>query len=374
MNLPPIPSLPVLGAGVLILFALTLLLPLYLSPNNSKALQPRSNHDSTEKTLAAPPLPPSTEILDIRIYPIKSCRGFSVPAAAMLSTGLDLDRNWMFVSLPKREFITIRGNSRMTLIDTSYNSQTDELEISISGHHKDTPPMKIPAHPTRPWLETNTQLGSAEIWGQKVDAWEYPASLTSPIQEFLDQGEIRLVYKGPTPRELRGSGDVARLGREASTKFADMLPVQVSSMASMRELNTRLKKGGNEELSIERFRPNIVVRGDEPWNEDSWKTIRIRENGRGGDDEGSPPLLLDVACRCLRCQVPNVDPDTAEKDAKQPWDTLMSYRRIDKGYKYKPGFGMLCVPRDEALGEVKVGMKFDVTEMTANHFFVSPMK
>ena len=42
---------------------------------------------------------PSTvsEITDLRIYPIKSCRGISIKKSFLTKRGLDLDRRWMFV-------------------------------------------------------------------------------------------------------------------------------------------------------------------------------------------------------------------------------------------------------------------------------------
>ena len=42
---------------------------------------------------------PSTvsEITDLRIYPIKSCRGISIQKTFLTKQGLDLDRRWMFV-------------------------------------------------------------------------------------------------------------------------------------------------------------------------------------------------------------------------------------------------------------------------------------
>lgn len=315
-----------------------------------------------EKSLGlAPPLPPADEIVSLRIYPIKSCRGIQVQSARLLRTGLDLDRNWMFVTLPKREFITIRTNSKMTLIDTAIDWARDELTISIKGQPADK--LTIPAHPTRAWLEQHTTLNRATIWSVDTDGWEYAADLTAAFSRFF-AADVRLVYKGPSPRELRGCGAPKVLGRTQATKFADMMPVQVSSMASMAELNARLRRAGEAEIDIERFRPNVVVRGHEPWNEDGWKAVRI--NG------GGEALGLDVVCRCLRCQVPNVDPETAEKHPRQPWDELMKYRRIDEGMRFKPSFGMLCAPRDE--GVVEVGMRFEVTKTTNSHFFVSPMK
>ena len=67
--------------------------------------------------------------------------------------------------------------------------------------------------------------------------------------------------------------------------------------------------------------------------------------------------------------MPNVDPDSAVKHKKQPWDTLVSYRRVDEGIKYKPCFGMLSAPRGE--GVVEVGMRLEVLEETSEHRYIT---
>lgn len=309
-------------------------------------------------------LPPPTEIVDLRIYPIKSCRGISVKQWKVLKTGLDLDRQWMFITQKDRKFVTIRQISKMTLIDTAYNADKDELEISISGTKTK---ISIPAHPSKQWLQKNTTLKSGnEIWGEETDGYEYAESLTAPISEFLGQ-DVRLIFKGPTPRILRGNGDPRIIGREEGTKFADFAPVQVSNAQSIAELNQRLEAAGSEAITIERFRPNIVVKGQQPWQEDNWKTATIYD---GMSEKIS--VELEILTRCLRCQVPNVDPDTGVKNKEQPWNVLMKYRAIDKGNKYKPCFGMLCVPKME--NEIRVGMKFEVTEVTNDHEFLKEIK
>lgn len=175
------------------------------------------------------------------------------------------------------------------------------------------------------------------------------------------------MYKGPERRILRGNGAPEILGREQDTYFPDVHPVLIASAASIEELNARLVKGGNEAITIERFRPNIVVTGDVPWEEDSWKVVRIVGNDKDGK-RGDGAVELDVVARCARCQVPNVDPDTAEKHRRQPWDTLMKYRRVDEGIKFKPCFGMLSAPRQE--GRVEVGMGFEVVEVTDGHRYI----
>ena len=90
------------------------------------------------------------------------------------------------------------------------------------------------------------------------------------------------------------------LGREESVNFPDVLPVQISSYASIEELNSRLKNKGQAESPIERFRPKIVTKGDGAWTEDNWKTVKIN----GSTLEA---IMIDVVARCGRCQVPNVD-------------------------------------------------------------------
>jgi uncharacterized protein len=307
-----------------------------------------------------------SEIVELRIYPIKSCRGIKVDRTTLTRRGLDLDRRWMFVDDKKHEFITIRQKSQMTLIDTAISADGQVLTISIRDTDKS---VNIPARPTTEWLQANTKLQQVGIWRQQTDGYEYGEDINSVFTDFFGE-KVSLIYKGPTPRICQGNGAAKFLGREETVNFPDVLPVQIASQSSLQELNSRLTAKGEEPLTIERFRPNIIIKGDVPWSEDSWKTVRI--NGSASligliTGANRDALDIDVVARCARCQVPNVNPDTAVKHKKEPWDTLMSYRRVDEGMKYKPCFGMLCCPRNE--GVIAVGMRFEVLEMTDKHFY-----
>jgi uncharacterized protein YcbX len=281
----------------------------------------------------------------------------------------------MFVSGDNNKFITIRDISQLTLIDTSFatslSTGSEDLVISIRNTSKR---VLVPARPTEQWLKDNTTLMSVDIWEYDTDGYVYSEEINGIFSEFFGK-DVRLVYKGPTPRILRGNGAPDVLGREQYTNFPDVLPVLIANETSLRELNGRLVGKGGEEIGIERFRPNIVVKGGEgvgAWSEDYWKTVRIingeAATGITGMLGGSAGLDIDVAARCARCQVPNVNPETAEKDQHEPWDTLVSYRRVDEGIKWKPCFGMLSVPRGE--GPVSVGMKFEVLELTEYHKYI----
>lgn len=335
--------------------------------------------------LAQPP--PSAEITSLYIYPIKSCRGIPLSHSYLTKRGLDLDRQWMFVDAETLGFITIRQVSQLTLIDTALiphsapdeapnNNNSESLCISIRNTDQK---VIIPARPTPEWLQDNTELKNVKIWDYETDGYVYGEGINNLFSKFLDK-PVKLVYKGPTPRKLSGNGALRVLGREGSTNFPDVLPVLLVNEASMDELNSRLKEKGSKQITVERFRPNVVIRGEPvgdaalgPWSEDSWKLIRIvnqpaQQGILGWSGDGGKGLELDVQARCARCQVPNVDPETAEKDLHEPWDTLVSYRRIDPGIKWKPCFGMLSVPRNE--GPIEVGMKFEILETTEEHKYL----
>jgi uncharacterized protein YcbX len=247
-----------------------------------------------EKMEEKPPLPPPTRISQIRIYPIKSCRGIIVKKAKLLRTGLELDRNWMFVDAKTLKFLTIRENSNMTLINTSF---TDDNQLSVDATAIEADAhFKIDAYPSQKWLDANTKLVDVEIWGKWHDAWQYPAEMTAPFEKIFNR-KVFLVMKGPRPRILSANGAPKHLGRKEKTMFPDMAPVLVASEKSIADLNARVKAKGEDapDLTIERFRPNIIVEGTEAWNEDSWKTLQI------GD--GREKLVLNVLARCARCQV-----------------------------------------------------------------------
>lgn len=315
-----------------------------------------------------PNLPELSEVVSLRIYPIKSCRGIEITDTRLKKTGLDLDRNWMFIDAKTREFLTIRSDPSMTLIDTGLsasqpNSRWDQLNIGI---HDTDEHITIPCYPTQEWLSENTKLTTVEIWGAKTDGWEYSAEINAMFSRYFSK-EVALVFKGPEPRMSGGNANPELYGKEVPHHFADVMSLQVASESSLRDLNERLRKNGQDELTIERFRPNIIIKGGEPWEEDRWKRVRI--NTIDHDREMLWRVELDVVARCARCQVPNVNPDTAEKHAHEPWDTLMKFRRVDKGgvAKYKPCFGMLCLPKNE--GDIKVGSTFEVLEVTDNHLY-----
>jgi uncharacterized protein YcbX len=94
--------------------------------------------------------------------------------------------------------------------------------------------------------------------------------------------------------------------------FADAFPLLLLSRASVEALNGRLARP----VTVEHFRPNLVVEGCEPFAEDSWRRLRV-----GG-------VELEVVKPCARCVFTTVDPRTGVKAADgEPLRTLSTFRR-----------------------------------------------
>ena len=80
--------------------------------------------------------------------------------------------------------------------------------------------------------------------------------------------------------------------------------------SSLDDLNSRLEFP----VPMNRFRPNLVFTGGQPYEEDSWKLLTIGNNKFAGVKP------------CSRCVLTTVDQNTGEK-GKEPLATLAKYRQ-----------------------------------------------
>ena len=109
---------------------------------------------------------------------------------------------------------------------------------------------------------------------------------------------------------------------QALNAFSDGFPLLVLSQASLDEFNRRLQAAGHEAVGLERFRPNIVLAGvDTPHGEDQLRRLHI--------DTEQGPVEIALTKPCPRCPIPDVEPDSAER---QPHisELLRSYRSHER--------------------------------------------
>ncbi len=258
---------------------------------------------------AKAPFDVQATIASLHIYPIKSCAGVAVDAALLTETGLDLDRAWMVVE-DGGMFVTQREQPRMALIQPRI--KTDEIVLRAPG--------MLALHLRIDAVDAQMQV---QVWDDVLQAYDMGDIAAQWFSDFLapERGPgqaarpFRLVRFDPEQRRLASLKWTQ--GVEAQNQFSDGFPLLVTSTASLDGLNRRLQAKGLEPVTMERFRPNIVLQGIEEHDEDRMRAMHI-ETAEG-------PVLLRPVKPCPRCPIPNIDPQTA---TSQPHvgDMLQTYR------------------------------------------------
>jgi hypothetical protein len=261
------------------------------------------------------------KISSLIYYPIKACRGFEVEAANVERMGLQHDRRMMVVT-PDGGFLTQREYPRLALVTPKLNNGT--LELSAPNYDS---------------IQIGTQTTgvpvSVDVWKSKgVQAIDQGEEASQWFSDWLGT-EVRLVHLADG--YLRRVSAEYAINADDHTGFADGYPILLTSEEGLQDLNSRL----DTPVPMNRFRPNLVVRGCEPYAEDGWNRIRA------GDVE------MAVVKPCARCVVTTIDKNTLET-SKEPLKTLGKYRK----HKLGAIFGQNVIPLNE--GILRLGMTVEV--------------
>ena len=240
------------------------------------------------------------KVSQLHIYPIKSLAGISIRSAKVLEKGLKYDRRYMLVDM-KNRFLTIREFPKMTRLQPKL--QKDGLVvISLDTDIDD---LFIPFKTSKENMEKVT-IWNAEVLASSVsptaDKW-FSTVLGARVKL------IQMPQKSMRPVDTTSGYKPA----DKFVSFADAYPFMMMGEASIADLNERHE--GNQKLSVQRFRPNIVFSGGAPNQEDEIENFTI--NG----------VSFTGLENCERCIIPNVNPENGKVDVlNEPLATLSKYR------------------------------------------------
>lgn len=266
---------------------------------------------------------PRITLASIHVYPVKGAAGIALDAAALDPTGLRHDRRWMVIDRDGR-FVSQRQVSRLCLVRPRFDE--DALVLSAPG-------MADVAVPLRP---EDGRRREVRVWSDDVAAIVHGGEVGDWLTEFLAEdarGPLDLAYF-PAGSERRVRRDYGRPGDRVA--FADAFPFLLIGEGSLADLNLRLVERGAEAIPMNRFRPNLVLSGTSPYEEDGWRQVRI------GD---VPFQVMKAAGRCV---VTTTDQATGAV-GDEPLATLNEYRREGKAVL----FGQYLV--HDGGGTVRVG-------------------
>ena len=251
---------------------------------------------------------------EIWIYPIKSLGGISLTSAKVMPKGLQHDRRWMLVD-EGGNFMTQRVYPKMSLLKLSIEANN----LIVSNGQRT---LKIPFD-----LKSQKQI-TAKVWDDTVTTLEAEDLYNNWFSDFLEMRCKLVQFPEPNPRPV---DPVYKINND-HVSLADGFPFLIIGQSSLNDLNSRLEA----KLPMNRFRPNFVFTGGEPYEEDDWKNFSIGAN----KFVGVKP--------CSRCVMTTINQDTAEKSA-EPLKTLASYRRRNN----KIYFGQNVIALDHT--QVSVG-------------------
>jgi uncharacterized protein len=211
--------------------------------------------------------------------------------------GLTHDRRWMVVD-QRGHLVTQRTHPRLALVRPSLHP--DRLMLEAPG----ATALELPLRPSSAvrvrvtvWDDTceAAWLGSDPAhWLTEVLGSTSPCDLV-----YMPESTVRPVDPAYAPAGMRVS-------------FADGFPFLLISEESLADINARLARP----LPMNRFRPNLVIAGSEPFIEDRLGHFEI-----GG-------IRFQAVKPCARCMVTTTDQETAARGV-EPLRTLARFRRVD---------------------------------------------
>jgi uncharacterized protein len=253
------------------------------------------------------------------VYPVKGARGVALDEAQCGPRGIEGDRRYMLVDDGAR-FVTQREEGRLAQLVPSFDAD-GVLRLARDGVGE----VRVP-------MPASAQLKPVRVWDDEVAA----LPLGEDVARFLSEAfgrPLALVYMpDATRREVQQAyadpGDLVG--------FADAFPYLITNEPSLAALNAALPVEAAA-VPMERFRPNLVVRGAAPFAEHEWAEISV----------GS--LRFELRKPCTRCVVITRDQRTGESQGKEPLRTLTQLH----SWRNKPTFGQNALAR--ASGAVRLG-------------------
>lgn len=242
-----------------------------------------------------PPL--NLRLTALHVYPIKSTAGLAPAEWPVDEFGLEHDRRWMVVDTHGR-MLSQRSHPRLALVRPTVGDGT--LRVEAPG----MPALELPLRPA------GGVITSVVVWedtcaahwtGERAARWFSDLLETDCSLVHMPDSTVR-----PTDPEYAPDG--------TRVSFADGFAFLLVSEESLADLNGRLRSP----IPMNRFRPNLVIAGGEPFGEDAMTEFRMAS------------LRFRVVKPCARCVVTTTNQTTLER-GQEPLRTLATFRRRDGG-------------------------------------------
>lgn len=247
-------------------------------------------------------------------------------------------------------FFTQREVPKMAAITVAVTSNGLRVTSEAEGE------MSIPFEPDRATRQRVT------VWQSQVEGLVYSGSVSEWFSDVLGRACQLVLMPESTERRVSEQFDLG----EDTVSFADGFPLLLIGEASLEYLNDRIRNGMSEgdresfvPFPMNRFRPSIVVKESNAFDEDNWAKIKVGE------------AVFRVVKPCGRCVMTTVDQDRGEFAGKEPLKTLAAFRmakelRPDTFEQFGHGptsvlFGENLIPENPG-AQIRIGDNVEVLQ------------
>ncbi|MHA7114726.1 MOSC domain-containing protein [Pseudomonas promysalinigenes] len=259
-------------------------------------------------------------------YPVKSGQAQCLQGSPVGLLGLQGDRRWMVVEQENGRFLTQRAWPQLGQLKAR-ESDSGELLLEVPGQGSIR--VAVP--------DADEALRGVTVWRDTLRVPDAGDEVAGWLSQWLGKA-VRLVHCPEQRARYLPSGYGLNSDRAA---FPDGFPLLLIGRSSLDELNHRIGRP----MEMLRFRPNLVVKGAQPFAEDGWKRIRIGA------------LVFRVLKPSVRCIFTTLDPATGERSLdREPLTTLKTFRERDGDILFGQNLAA------DGAGWLEVGMQVEVLE------------
>lgn len=297
----------------------------------------------------------SIRLLEICVFPIKSCAAHRVQSGRwpLTGRGLRYDREWMIVNGRTGVALTQKTCTRMCLVRPSIDAAGARMWLSYPDYPETVSvPLKVHA-PDGEDRRSVAELCVSKVCGDRIEGTDCGDAVAAWLSDVLCEPDVRLIRQRPDdgrrcPRRRAAASDAAAAEAAAPISLVNQAPFLLINRVSVRWLTEQVdawmeaRDAGDdddsvrlslEENTVARFRGNLVVgavvannsaeeRGAEnnhhhhgidarpenvlgaPLQELEWRRIRV----------GRVPFRVQGPC--TRCQMICIDQASGEKTAE----------------------------------------------------------
>lgn len=268
----------------------------------------------------------------IYTYPIKSTAGIQLSNSWVDNLGLSFDRRFILTDV-NGKFITARTEPKLTLIQASI------IENGLIITAPNMPTLLIK------YDDFSNKYQSVTVWSDNIQGQHCQLEYDRWFSQYLSNPCQLMFFGQQSARNVKNKSN--------QVAYADGYPLLLISEASLAQLNRHC----SSDITMQQFRPNIVVKNCEAFDEDGWQLIRIGE------------VEFEIAKPCSRCIFTTLDPKTGEFNKhREPLKTLAQFRKGNDGEIY---FGQNLIPLNT--GQIKVGDETTLIKRQAKQFYVSTL-